>query len=137
MADKMGEIGLLMSGWDRKTGRNRLAGQGGGGVEGPEVAGSGLGAPSFDIELPRATGSGDCHHFYRCYRGEKVFVSVKQNNHNTLNTNQNCNTVQDSTSSTYNIIVIRGTKKHTNNKNFPRKKSHKLLTSKLKIPTST
>ena len=82
----MGEIGLLLAGWDRRT---RRTGWGGGGMEEPEVAGSGSGAMPLDIEVRRAAGSDGCHQFHRCCRGRILFVSVLKNNHNTLHTNPN------------------------------------------------
>ena len=83
----MGYIGLVLAGWDRRTG---LTGWDRGGMEGPELAGAGLGAPSLAIEVRRAEGSGVCHQFIQCFRGRRVSVSVQQNNHNTLHTNPNC-----------------------------------------------
>ena len=47
----MGEIGLLIAGWDRRTGWD------GGGMEVPMLAVV-KGAPSLSIEVRRATGSG-------------------------------------------------------------------------------
>ena len=82
----MGEIGLLLAGWDRRTGWN---GWDGGGMEEPEVAGSGSGVTQLALEVRREAGSGGCHQFHRCCRGRILFVSVLKNNHNTLHTNSN------------------------------------------------
>ena len=65
------------------------------------VVGNGSGAPALVLEVRRAAGSGLYYQFYMCCRGRGVFVSVKQNYHNTLRTNLNCNIVQDITNSTY------------------------------------
>ena len=99
----MGEIGLLLAGWDRRTGRN---GWDGGSMEGPSVAGAGLGVLPLALDVRLAAGRGSCHHFHWCCRGHGLFVSVQKKIHNTLHTNPNHNIVQDSTKSTYNIIVL-------------------------------
>ena len=83
MVGIMVEIGLLLAGRDGRTGWD------GSGMEGPTLAGAGLGAPLLSLEVRQAVGSGDYHQFHQCYRGRGVFVSVKQNNHNTLHTNPN------------------------------------------------
>ena len=59
-------------------------------------------SPPLSLEVLRAAGSGGCHQFHWCCWGCRVFVSVKQINHNMLHTN----IVQDSTKSIYNTIVI-------------------------------
>ena len=100
---RMGEIGLLLAGWDGWIGQK---GWDMCGMEVLEVAGTRSGAPKLTLEVLRAIRSGGCHHFHRCCRGCGVFVSVQQNNHNTLYTNPNCNILQDSTNSTNNIIVL-------------------------------
>ena len=99
----MGEIGSLLTGWDGRTGQTRWDG---GGMEVPVLEGARLGVLTLDIDVRRAEQSGGCHQFHRCCRGRGVFVSVHQNNHNTLHKNPNYNIVQNSTKSTYDTILI-------------------------------
>ena len=94
----MGEIRLLMVGWDGRTGC------GGGVIEGPTVADSGLRVLPLALEVQRTVGSGGCHNFHWCCRGRRVFVSVQKKYHNTLHTNPNCIIVQHSTMSKYDKI---------------------------------
>ena len=63
------------------------------------VVGTGLVALSLDLVVWRVAGSGGCRHFHRRCGGHRVFVSVQQNNDNTLHTNPNCKIVQYSTES--------------------------------------
>ena len=86
LAGIMGEIGLLLAGWDGRTGHTRWDG---GGMEVPSVGLIGFEAPPLDLGVRRAVGSGGCHQFHQCCRGGRVFVSVQQNNHNVLNQNPN------------------------------------------------
>ena len=67
----MGEIGLLLDRWDRKTGQT---GWDGSGTEGLVLVGTGLGAPTLDIEVWRVEGSIWCQQFHQCYKGRGVFV---------------------------------------------------------------
>ena len=68
---KMGEIGLLLAGKDRRTRQTRWDRQTGktgwdkGGTERPTVVGARLGDPPLSLELQRVMGSGDCHHFHQ------------------------------------------------------------------------
>ena len=116
----MGEIVLLLDVWDRRIGRTRWDG---GGMEGPALLGAGSGAPTFAIDVRRTAGSGGCHHFHLCCRGNGVF--------NIWHTNPNCNIVQDSTNRTYYTIVIRTTTKRTNNESVPINNSQKTDDTKI------
>ena len=73
LAGIMGEIGLLLARWDIRNKRTRWDE---GGMEGPVLAGNGLGAPPLDLEVRRAAVRDSCHQFHRCCRGRGVFVSV-------------------------------------------------------------
>ena len=99
----MEEIGLPLDVWDRRTGRT---GWDGGGMEGSVIAGARFVSSPFDLGVRRATRSGGCHHSHWCCRGQKVFLSVQQNNHNILHTNPKYNIVKDSSNSTYDTIVL-------------------------------
>ena len=73
-------------------------------MEGPTVSGAGLGAPSLALGVQRVTGSDGGQEFHRCCGGRIFFVSVQKKN--MLHTNPNCKIVQDSTKSTYAIMVL-------------------------------
>ena len=47
----MEEIGLLLAEWDGRNRQTRRNGLDGGGMEGPELAGTGSGAPPLAIEV--------------------------------------------------------------------------------------
>ena len=112
-----------------RTDRTDRLGQGG--MEGPTLPGNRSGAPPLSIEVRRVEVSGGCHQFYRCCRGRGLFLSVQQNNHNTLHTNPNCFLVQDSTKSAYDKILLWTTTNRTNNENLPRKNSQKNSDTKI------
>ena len=97
-------------------------GQGRGSMEVSPVTAYGLGNPPLVFEVRRVMGSGVWHNFHWCCRGRKLFVSVQQNNNNTLHTNLNCKIEQDITYIVYNVIVL---KKSMKNEKVPRKNSKK------------
>ena len=82
-------------------------GQGRGSMEVSPVTAYGLGKPPLVFEVRRVMGSGVWHNFHWCCRGRKLFVSVQQNNNNTLHTNLNCKIEQDITNIVYNVIVLK------------------------------
>ena len=84
---KMGEIGLLLVGWDGQTRRTRWDR---GRMEGPALSDAVLGEPALALEVQRVAGSDSCQKFHQCCRGRRVFVPVQQNNHNMLHTNLDC-----------------------------------------------
>ena len=84
---KMGEIGLLLVGWDGQTRRTRWDR---GRMEGPALSDNVLGAPPLALEVRRVAGSDSCQKFHQCCRGRRVFVPVQQDNHNMLHTNLDC-----------------------------------------------
>ena len=108
-----------------------------GGTEGPTVASAGSGAPPLALDVRRVVGSGDCHHFHWRCGGCGVFVSVQQNNNNTLDTKPSCKIVQDSTKSTHDMIVLKNSTKIQTMKTYQEKTHRKLQMPKLKIPTPT
>ena len=53
------------------------------------VVGAVLGYPVFALDVQWEAVSGGCHYFHWCCRGCRVFVAMKQKNHNTLHANMN------------------------------------------------
>ena len=79
----------------------------------------------LDLEVWWATISGCYHHFHWRFRGRRVFVSVNQNNNNTLHTNPNFKIVQDGKNIMYAMILLKNKTKVTYNENLPIYKSQK------------
>ena len=76
LVGRMGEIVLLLAGWDRRIRQTRWDG---GELEGPELAGNGSGLSTLAFELRRTTGSGGYHHFHWCCRGARsICISAEK-----------------------------------------------------------
>ena len=70
----LGETGFLFTGWYEEIGFllarwDGLIWWGGGGMEGPKLAGSGTGAPPLNLEGRKNVGSGGWHQLLWCCKG--------------------------------------------------------------------